>query len=251
MHDKTRISVSVVSHGQGALVMAFLSDLQKHCGTPIEVILTLNIKEILPFNTTDYHFPIKIVRNVAARGFGANHNAAFRFAKADYFCVLNPDIRLKTDPFPRLVEQLANPLIGVVAPLIVNPSGRPENSARRFPTPLSILKKVLSDARDPEYAIGEAPVLPDWVGGMFMVFRSVVFQEIGGFDDRYFLYYEDVDLCWRLRRQGYQTALIPLAHVVHDARRMSHRNIRYLSWHVSSMVRFFLKRAFSSKNINK
>ncbi len=222
-----------------------LSDLSTHCATPLEVILTINIGENLTFSAADFGFPIRIVKNAAIKGFGANHNAAFEFAKTNYFCVLNPDIRLEKDPFPYLIAQLANPTIGVAAPLIVSPSGWPEDSARRFPTPLSILKKAIFGTRGHEYAIGETPIFPDWVGGMFMVFRSGIFRKIGGFDDRYFLYYEDVDLCWRLRRCGYQVILVPLVHAVHDARRMSRRNIRYLSWHVSSMLRFFMKRIFS------
>lgn len=245
MPQQPRISISIVSHRQGPLVKHLLSDLHLHCATPFEVVLTVNVEETLPFDAAQFGFPLKIIMNASAKGFAANHNAAFEFAKADYFCVLNPDIRLEKDPFPHLIAQLANPAIGVAAPLIVSPSGRPEDSARRFPTPLSILKKALSGTRGPEYAIGETPIFSDWVGGMFMVFRSGIFREIGGFDDRYFLYYEDVDLCWRLRCRGYQVTLVPLVHVVHDARRMSHRNIRYLSWHASSMLRFFMKRAFS------
>ncbi len=241
MHDKAKISISIVSHGQGALVANLLSDLQKFCATPIEVILTLNVEEILPFTAEGYRFPVEVVRNVMVKGFGANHNAAFKLAKADYFCVLNPDIRLEQDPFPALLEQLSEPSIGVVGPLVVNPSGDTEDSARHFPTPMSILKKASLATAGPEYEIGQAPVFPDWIAGMFMVFRSEVFRSIGGFDEHYFLYYEDVDLCWRLRHGSYQVMLISSVRAVHDARRESHRNFRYLHWHLKSMLRFFAK----------
>lgn len=245
MQSTAKVSISVVSHHQGALVANLFSDFQKFCATPIEVILTLNVEEMLPFDVGSYQFPVKIVRNVTAKGFGANHNAAFNLAEAEYFCVLNPDIRLENDPFPHLIAELANPAIGIAAPLIVSPSGRPEDSARRFPTPLSILKKALSRKQGPEYVFGETPVFPDWVGGMFMVFRSAVFREMAGFDEDYFLYYEDADLCWRLRRCGYEVALISSVHAVHDARRTSHRNIRYMFWHIKSMLMFFVRRAFT------
>ncbi|MGH8671273.1 MAG: glycosyltransferase, partial [Burkholderiales bacterium] len=173
-----------------------------------------------------------------AKGFAANHNAAFRFAKADCFCVLNPDIQLKEDPFPALLGALGDSGIGVVAPRILSPAGEIENSARRFPTLPAILKKALGIARTRDYEIGNAPIHPEWVAGMFMLFRSETFRKLGGFDERYFLYYEDVDLCLRLRHAGYDVLLMPQVSAIHDARRQSHRNLRYLLMHTTSLLRF-------------
>jgi len=78
---------------------------------------------------------------------------------------------------------------------------------------------------------------------MFMLFRSSTFAEIGGFDAAYRLYYEDVDLCARLRLKGYDVRLAPKAIVTHLARRSSHRNPRYAAWHLRSMLRFFTSRS--------
>jgi N-acetylglucosaminyl-diphospho-decaprenol L-rhamnosyltransferase len=188
---------------------------------------------------------VTVIHNERAKGFGANHNAAFDAGRTDFFCVLNPDVRLEQDPFPALLEILANPKIGVAAPLIVNPLGAIEDSARRFPTPGRLLRKVLFKTRSADYPIKTEVVLPDWVAGMFMVFRTELFRAAGGFDESYFLYYEDVDLCWRLHRLGYGVALQPTVRAIHAARRSSHRKLGYLRWHVSSMLRFFLKRAFA------
>ena len=243
---QAQVTVSIVSHGQAALVSHLLSDLQRHCGTPLKVILTLNIEETPAFDVAGFDFPVEVIRNAAAKGFAANHNAAFKYAKTDYFCVLNPDIRLEQDPFPPLIEQATNPETGVVGPLIVNPSGKIEDSARRFPTPVGILGKLLLGSHNLDYEIHASPVSPDWVGGMFMVFRSEMFRRIGGFDEGYFLYYEDVDLCWRLRGSGYRVMLVPSVRATHDARRESHRQTRYLFWHARSMLRFFRKRCFGA-----
>ena len=242
MPQQPRISISIVSHGQGALVKNLLSDLSTHCATPLEVILTINIGENLPFSAADFGFPIRVVKNAAIKGFGANHNAAFRHVKAPFFCVLNPDIRLENDPFPVLLGALDDVGIGVAAPKRLSPGGKIEDSARRFPAPLFILKKTLGMARKLDYEIGDVPVRPEWVAGMFMLFRSEIFQKLCGFDERYFLYYEDVDLCLRLRRLGYDVLLMPQASAVHDARRQSHRSIRYLLWHASSLLRFLYRR---------
>ena len=241
------ISISIVSHQQGELVKELLHDLQAYCSTPLEVILTINVPEILPFDVSKFRFPIHLVKNDRAHGFSTNHNAAFHFARAAHFCILNPDIRIEQDPFPALLALLSNPTIGACAPLILNPAGTIEESVRKYPTPLSILLKLLA-AGSPraDYRIGEVVIFPDWIAGMFMVIRADLYKLIGGFDERYFLYYEDVDICWRLRRRGYDIALQPSAQAIHLARRASHRNLRYLAWHLKSMLRFFVKRFFYS-----
>jgi len=246
MSQRARISVSIVSHGQAALIEDLLQDLRAHCTQPLEVILTLNTPEALPFDLSQFGCPVQLIRNKRAKGFAANHNAAFKLACGDYFCVLNPDIRLEQDPFPVLLAQLANPKIGVAAPLVLNPAGGVEDSFRRFPTPVSVVRKALFRHKTADYLIDQAVVFPDWVAGMFMTFRTDLYRMIGGFDEAYFLYYEDVDLCWRLRRRGYEIAMLPSVWAVHAARRASHRHLRYFQWHLSSMVRFFVKRIWGS-----
>jgi N-acetylglucosaminyl-diphospho-decaprenol L-rhamnosyltransferase len=241
MHRRPEVSISIVSHGQAELVAGLLADLEKHCATSIEVILTLNIPEDLPFRPGDFRFPVRVIENSQVHGFGANHNAAFKHAKADFFCVLNPDVRLERDPFPDLVAALQDTSVAVAAPLVLSPVGNAEDSARRFPTPFSVISKLWSVA-PPDYQPGTEPMFPDWVAGMFMLFRSATFRAARGFDEGYFLYYEDVDLCWRLRNVGLQAVLVPSARVVHAAQRASHRSLRHLRWHVASMLRYFGKR---------
>jgi hypothetical protein len=90
----------------------------------------------------------------------------------------------------------------------------------------------------------------DWIAGMFMLFPAAVFAKLGGFDEAYFLYYEDVDLCSRLRAQGREVLVSSGVSVIHDARRASHRNPKYLRWHLSSMLRFFLHHFFRQRRGN-
>lgn len=243
MKQQPVVSISIVSHQQGALVAALLPDIAAHCALPLEVILTLNMPETLPFHAESFPFPVRLVNNTSPKGFGANHNAAFGLAGGEYFCVLNPDIRLEHDAWSPLIALLADTSIGVVGPLIVNPAGGVEDSARQFPTPAGIIRKAWSGSTGPDYEIGEAPLFPDWIAGMFMVFRAETFRDAGGFDEGYFLYYEDVDLCWRLQRRQLRSAQLPTVRAIHEARRSSHRRLRYLRWHLSSMLRFFAKRA--------
>lgn len=236
------IHLSVVSHGQAELVHPLLRDLAQHCSAQaLQVTLTLNLPEQLPFAAGDFPFPLEVVNNTVPQGFGANHNAAFGKGKGcPYFCVINPDIRLHADVFAPLVAAI-EPNTGIIAPLVRNPAGGVEDSARRLPTPLSILAKAFGHVETPES--GERP---EWVAGMFMLFPSMAFQAIGGFDPRYHLYYEDVDICCRLRLADYAIHLLRQAEVTHAARRESRRNPRYLRWHLASMARFFTSRTFFS-----
>lgn len=230
---------------QAHLLNALLADLDMCCKTcPLEVLLTLNLPEALPFNTGDFSFPVIVHANPAPKGFAENHNQAFAQSTGQFFCVMNPDIRLDDDPFQALLACLKDSSVGVAAPLVVGENGATEDSARRFPTPLKILFKALGGCKGGDYIVKDEAIFPDWVGGMFMLFRREVFENLGGFDRRYFLYYEDVDLCARLRLRGYEVALCPAAKVVHHAHRSSHRSIKYLKWHLVSMLRFFLSAPF-------
>ena len=231
------LSLSIVSHQHGALVHELLRDIERS-REALEVLLTINVAEPLPFQPDSFRFPVKVIANPQPGGFGANHNAAFRQSRGDYFCVLNPDIRFDSDPFPALRQALENDAIGVAAPVVLSPGGEVEDSARKYPTLLSVAGKAFARSPTLDYAIGAEPFSPDWVAGMFMLFRRDVFERAGGFDERYFLYYEDVDLCRRLNRLGYRAELVPAARVVHDARRESHGNLRHLAWHRASLLRY-------------
>jgi len=234
------ISVSIVSHGHAELAARLFDDLRVHKPKGIEVILTLNIEEALPFDPDSFPFSVKTIRNASPRGFAANHNAAFKLAGGNFFCVLNPDIRVTADPFSALVRELRNPEVGAVAPLILDADGAIEDSARPFPTFSSLVCKALGAEPKRYYEIGKESISPDWVGGMFMLLRRDAFAAVGGFDSRYHLYYEDVDLCARLRLARYDIRLVPSASAVHLARRQSRRDIRYFFWHLRSMIRYIL-----------
>lgn len=235
------VSISVVSHRQMTLIAGLLQDIQEHCATlTIELILTLNLDEEWTLREQDFFFPIKVIKNLTPKGFGANHNQALKQASGQFFCVVNPDIRFQSDPFSSLLSRVRDPAVGVIAPLVMGPDGKLEDSVRRFPTPSIILAKVLGHGRADDYPWVTQATKPDWVGGMFMLFPRQVFEELRGFDERYFLYYEDVDLCGRVWLAGYRVAVCPQTQVVHHAQRSSHRNLKYLRWHLASMVRFFL-----------
>jgi len=234
------VSVSIVSHGQGRYARSLLGDLRTHCRGPLEIVVTENIRETTAIDWPSAGYPpLRVLQNRVPRGFAANHNAAFHDTRGEFFCVLNPDVRLVHDPFPALVAALAAPGTGVAAPLIVGPVGALEDSARRFHTPLALLRRALARGVHLDYPNLGGAFSPDWVAGMFMLFRREAFARVGGFDERYFLYYEDIDICARLRLAGYDVRLVSEVRAVHDAQRRSHRDLRYFAAHLRSALRYF------------
>ncbi len=233
------IAVSIVSHAHGAMVVRLVSSLLEYPEVA-QIIVTRNIPEILELPADAR---ITLIDNASPKGFGANHNAAFKHCCQPYFCPLNPDIELIADPFPQMLGLLErDESVALAAPAVLSPSGALEDSVRYFPTIASLVRKLLSGA-DGRYSVtlGQPPFSPEWVAGMFMLFRSQNYSRLGGFDERFFLYYEDVDICVRAWKAGMGVVVCPSVTVVHDARRDSHRSFRHLRWHLTSMARYFLK----------
>ena len=95
--------------------------------------------------------------------------------------------------------------------------------------------------RRPDY---RTPLHPVWIPGLFMLFRSQAYARIGGFDERFFMYGEDFDICARLALAGWQLQIAEDQQARHDARRASHRSKRHLYWHLSSLLKVWSSSAF-------
>lgn len=240
----TELLISIVSHNQGEQVKKLLDSIERsYKNDNLAVILTLNVPETMPFDVADYTFPIFIHCNNRPRGFGANHNRSFAAGKSIFFCVLNPDVWFGSDPFPGLTRSLDKGKdVGIIAPAVYNSRGELEDSARQLPTPLRLLKRQFSRRND--YAELEGPVAVDWVAGMFMLFRSDFFEQLNGFDERYYLYCEDIDICSRAWLTGREVLWDKDIAVRHDARHSSHKELSYFRMHLTSMLRLFTARAY-------
>jgi hypothetical protein len=231
------IAVSIISHGHKAMLSPLIEKLLQF--PEIEkIIITLNIPELVNFPADDR---IQAIQNSPPKGFGANHNQAFSFCDSQFFCVLNPDISFGDNPFPQLLQSTSDG-VGLVAPIVKNLDGGIEDSVRRFPSPLSIMRRRLFGYQDGySYSEGDANFYPEWVGGMCMLFKSSAYFGVSGFDGAYFMYVEDVDICTRLWKTGYKVLVCPSAVVFHDARRASRKNLQHLRWHISGLLRYFFR----------
>lgn len=224
--------VSIVSHGHGSQVQGLLEALASQCAHEVaRVVLTQNVPEPLPRPPEGgWPFALQLVRNAQVEGFGANHNRALARGDEAFVCVLNPDVKLlPQEPFAALVQAAGGAGVGCAYPEQLDEAGVLQDSERALPTPWALLLR---------YLVRRHERRADWVNAACMVLPRAVWETIGGFDERYFLYCEDVDLCLRLRLAGWSLVRAQ-AKVVHAGSRASHRRLRHLAWHVGALVRLW------------
>lgn len=227
-------TVSVISHGQGTLCANLIADLARCASGSIgKLVLTQNIPQTLP-RINGLPFVVEIIDNCRPKGFGANHNQAYTRCHSEYFAVVNPDLRLRDDPFPALARCLQDPRVGIAAPLVRDTGGSIADFARPLVSPWQVLRRRIGGM-----ALTANLAKPDWIAGIFLAFRREAYGQLGGFDTQYFLYCEDVDICARARLRGLQLCMAQDTFVIHLAQRDSRRSLRFMGMHVSSLLRFW------------
>jgi len=185
---------------------------------------------------------IEINENV---GFGKAHNRGFKEAQGKYVLFLNPDTKITAESLEKMLNVFeADEKIGIAGPILVDGEGRFQNECWGFKkTPLSTIKSKLSGSatRAEEEGIFEV----DWVSGGAMIIRKNIFSELGGFDEKYFMYFEDVDLCLQAKKNGWKIAVNPAARVYHRGGKsfLSHRDKK--KYYYASQ-NYYLKKNFGS-----
>ena len=218
-----------------------------------QVIVTVNAPDLdvgfFDGSKTDLPFALCIIENTQPKGFGTNHNRAFEQCCTDYFFVLNPDLELPENPFPELLKALAGSRTGCAYPAQTSPEGVPQDFERALPTPAAVIKRRFSGAGKNLTPAAK----PKWISGAFMAFSAPVFRSLCGFDERYFMYCEDVDICLRLQLAGFELTRAN-ATVIHHAHRQTTKNWSHLAWHVRSLLRLWNSapyKAYKLKNAKK
>lgn len=228
--------LSVVSHGHGAQVEHLLHALARlRSPVLVRVVLTQNCPEPTPVAPAGgWPFAFELRSNREPLGFGANHNRALAGALEAWVGVLNPDVQWEAgDPFAAMVTA-AVPGVGCVYPVQTDRLGRVQDSERELPSPRNLWRRHVG--RRVETRV-------DWVNAACCVFPRAAWESVGGFDERYFMYCEDVDLCLRLQAAGHRLALAE-ASAVHHAQRASLARWRPLAWHVASLARLWTRPSY-------
>lgn len=239
------IYLSVISHHNHEELKRCLKP--EHLGSPtIKPVLTDNLPEPATASYCRHHH-IDYIANKAPQGFGANHNQAFKYCRKelgmntseDWFVIANPDLICSRGVIEALVKTGEALNAQIVAPNLYKDTEfiQQENSVREFPYIWDILPSFFRKGHSTRtQERGQV----DWASGALLAFKASLFDKLAGFDEKYFLYYEDVDICWRANRLLKTSPIYaPEAKAVHAGQRKSHGILnRHFLWHLKSLLRF-------------
>ena len=242
MTDNPLITLSIVSHEDADKVGQLLTSLQKHepNTNQFQLIITDNLGDELSDLDPSPWGSLQILRNDHPIGFAQNHNNAFKLAKGRYFAILNPDLIFEEAVFDGLITRLHTQRAGLIAPKIIDENGTIQDSFRSLPSPSELIRRRLPGHRlELPQPDSDGLIRPDWIAGMFWLTQSNVYRELGGMDEKFRLYFEDVDFCTRARLKGMKILVDTQLKVRHDAQRSSRKKLYYLFLHTVSAMRFF------------
>ena len=252
MMDAPELSVIIVNHNGGPLLGACLERLAGAIPPGSEIVLVDNASADGSADDLEARFPgLRVIRNARNVGYGTANNQALQVALGRYILLLNPDVLVSPQAIRTGLDFLAaNPDVGILGARVLLPDGRLDPPARRsFKTPATYLYKALGLSRAfprhrrfgryylsylDEHEMADV----DSVVGAFMLMPRRLVGEIGGFDERFFLYCEDEDLCWRARQAGWRVVYHPGVVVEHrkgsSTRRRPFRTTYH--WHRSLLL---------------
>jgi N-acetylglucosaminyl-diphospho-decaprenol L-rhamnosyltransferase len=225
----TDLSVSVVSYRTPALLRQCLGALEREraqMDMDVTVVDNASGDGSAEMVADDFAW-VRLIRNDRNLGFGAAHNQALRIAEGRYVVILNSDATPRVGALQALVGFLdAHPGVAVAGPRLRYPDGRVQPSRRRFPTVATLLFESTQLQRFwPDNAVlrryymadrsDDEPQEVDWIVGACLCVRAQAAAEVGLFDERFFMYSEELDWCRRFRAAGWRVAYVPQAEVMH------------------------------------
>ena len=221
-----------------------------------QIYLIDNSPQPLP-NDTNQKLAITNLKYIHSKinlGYGAAHNIAIRetiYDDISYHLVINSDIQVSAEAIDRLVDVMqANPLIGQLMPRVVGLDGEEQYLAKRIPTPMDLIRRILFGKRGLASQTNRRfelrnldhsrPINAPYLSGCFMLLRTEALLKAGLFDERFFMYPEDIDLTRRIHRD-YLTLYYPSETITHAHRRASYHSLRMFGIHAMNMIRYFNK----------
>jgi N-acetylglucosaminyl-diphospho-decaprenol L-rhamnosyltransferase len=248
------VAAVVVNFESGAHLAHCVEQLREE--TPAELVVVDNGSSDGSLGELRDRFPdVDVVAPGSNLGYGAAANRGTAATTAPFILVCNPDLDVHRGTLAALLGSLlADPECALVGPLIRDAEGKRYPSARRFPNLIQsgghallgifvpdnpftrAYHQVHLDSAD---GAGGKPETVDWVSGACFLVRRSAFEQVGGFDESYFMYAEDVDLCWRLGRVGWRVLYLPSAEVTHlQGVSTEHHPFRMIAEHHRSLFRF-------------
>ncbi len=187
------------------------------------------------------------------KGFGAGHNMVRDLIDSDYHAVINPDITVNEDVLTTMANYLdEHPEVAVVIPKLLYPDGEEQYVAKREPSFMALINRripLFKKVEEHYLMLDEDLTVPqkvEFCTGCFFMMRTDVFKKIGGFDERFFMYFEDADI-GRTAMQYGDLAYLPTVEVYHAWHRQTKKKASHFLWQLQSMFRYFKKWGFRFK----
>jgi GT2 family glycosyltransferase len=243
----SRVVATIVSHDQRALLGDCLAALARD---GVAALVCENVPDGSAELARSLGFRAYV--NERPRTFARNQNAMRAATTSPYVLVLNPDVRLEPGCAARLAAHVdAHERCGVAGPRLLESDGTTQLSRRRYPTlggtlvrrtPLRALLRDVEAAQPGHYIsdLPGGPVASDWMLGACLLLRRSMLDEIGGFDEGFPMYGEDIELQYRARAAGWERWYVPDAVATHDYQRVVDRTFlsRRTWWHLRGMARY-------------
>ncbi|WP_135380969.1 glycosyltransferase family 2 protein [Vibrio tasmaniensis] len=192
-------------------------------------------------------------------GFGENNNFIFNYCRSnlgmkddDYFIVLNPDVDIKTDQIEKLILLMLERNNSIAAVNLYKDKTKLiyDDSVRHFPKLKDFVSSFILKKNNTivDKSIVVEPSIIDWAAGSFLAFKSGHYRELCGFDEGYFMYCEDIDICFRSYKKNQPVIYFPSVEGIHLAKHANRKIMsKHFYWHVSSIIRFL----FSKRGLTK
>lgn len=256
MNEKIVLTASIVIFEES------LSDLHKTIESFLQI--PFNKKLYLIDNTAtkfyEYVFVNKEIEYIPVEkniGFGSAHNRVINNIKSlsKYHLILNPDVSFKEKVIPNLIIELEkDENVAMIAPKVLFPDKTHQYSCRRYPSLQELLarrftflkpifKKVIFRGTYRDRDLNE-PFFAEYITGCFHLYKTQDFVSLNGFDERYFLYMEDVDICKKIDALGKKKLYYPKEEIIHVLKQGSSKSINLFFRHTASAIKYFLKWGF-------
>ena len=191
----------------------------------------------------DYGNVVRWMFNNRNGGFAYAMNCGLKVARGNYIIFMNPDVRIKYGFFEMATYLKEHSGIGIIAPQIKNSRGEIQDSFRSFITPVNFVsrhfRRLFIHRMDVKSV--NTPIVVDWIIGAFVMMSRQVAWNINGFDEEYFLYCEDMDLCKRINKKGLKVVYYPHACIEYEGTRSARHSWKYARVFCNSLFRYWRK----------
>lgn len=258
MQKSTKLSICIVAYNNYNDIKVAIESMERYTSSDLKKIIYIvdNGASVATYSKVEKfkkwlkrYTDIEYIDVGGNLGFGKGHNAVLSRLNSEYHAIVNPDILFCEDAFSKIIEWMdKNTDVGMTIPLIVDGSGKRQAVYRQELTLFDMANRMLLKGafreREKKHTMQNMdyskPFHVPFGQGSFLVIRTSIFKELNGFDDNYFMYVEDADLCKRVNQVS-SLMYYPNTKVIHKWEKGSHVNKTLFKHHVRSMIYYFKK----------